>query len=360
MEARQMNVLSLLGKEGVRYEIPPFQRSYAWDRSQCEDLLTDVVRAAREHRQHFASAILYVACSPDAADGGTSSPPPTCFHVVDGQQRLTTISLMLLALCRKLEKDGACISGTDARTLSETYLKIGQRTKLLLSPADRETLHALIFGEPLPAHPSHHVVDNLAYFQEQLEAPECSPDLVWTGLGSLFCVAIQLDEADRPQAVFESLNAKGAALTTADMVRNYLLFGKSHAEQQRLYLECWEPMQALFGDDPGSLRMNNAILGWLSVRSPKNRAHRDKQAFRVFRQYFEQHYDGSVEALLAELHSFCLVWAENYRYHAVKNYRSADWASIGKKTLVSDRPKKQASEEALHYYAQHFGINVAH
>ncbi|MGN1360669.1 MAG: DUF262 domain-containing protein [Eggerthellaceae bacterium] len=361
MRARQLKVLDLLGEEGVRFRIPLFQRSYAWDRSQCQDLAADLLRAAREGKPHFASTVLYVPAEREAGLGSCSrgnQPAVRVLDVVDGQQRLVTLSLILLALCERLEEREERLPGLGPHDLRATFLQQGEGCKMDLSLVDRATLQALVEGRPLPTRPSARVVDSFAYFRDLMGEPDFDPDSWWRGLRSLFCIAVELDERDHPQAVFESLNAKGAGLVTADMVRNFLLFGRSHGEQRRLYEDYWEPMQALFGDDPGSLRMNNAILGWLSVRSPKNRAHRDKQAFRVFRQYFEQQYQGSVEELLKELYSFCMVWAENYRYHAVKAFRSADWASIGKKTLVSDRPKKPVGEETARYYADHFGVNV--
>lgn len=372
MEARQMKLLDLLSEPSVRFCIPLFQRSYAWDQMQCEDLVIDALRAARANTQHFASTVLY--CPTACIDGGegcgcgagegeaalaAGAAAPAAFHVVDGQQRLTTLTLLLLALRKHMREHDLRLPGMGAEDLTATFLVLEGAPKLDLSVQDRATLAALVLDQPLPQRPSERVVANYDYFCGLCEQPDFDLDLMWTGLRSLFCIAVQLDHQDCPQQVFESFNARGVGLVTADMVRNFLLSNRSYADQRRLYHEFWEPMAALFGDDPGSIKLNNAILGWLAVRSPKNRAHCDKQAFRVFRQFFERQYQGEVEQLLAELGNFCMVWAENYRYHAVKAFRSADWAVIGKKTLVSDRPKAQANPQAVEYYAKHFGVNVA-
>ena len=148
-------------------------------------------------------------------------------------------------------------------------------------------------------------------------------------------------------------------LTTADLVRNHLLIAMSHREQRRLYEEYWEPIQGSFGDDPGSIRLNNAIRGWLAVRCRTARSHSDRDAFSVFKVYCEEEYTGTTEELLYELRGFAQVWAENFRYHAVKKYKTYDWASIGPKTLVSDRKIELSPEDQKLYefYRKHYGVN---
>ena len=158
--------------------------------------------------------------------------------------------------------------------------------------------------------------------------------------------------------MFESFNSKGVPLVTADLVRNFLLIAESHAEQKRLFEKYWEPITGVFGDDPGSLKLNNAILGWLAVRLKQVRRFGSDQAFSIFKTFCEDEYTGTVEALLEELYAFCLVWAEHYRYHAVKKYKTADWAKLGHKTRVSDRPRmKLDNPESYEYYTKHFGVD---
>ncbi|MCQ2752604.1 MAG: hypothetical protein MJ189_05885, partial [Coriobacteriales bacterium] len=111
--------------------------------------------------------------------------------------------------------------------------------------------------------------------------------------------------------------------------------------------------------DPGSLRINNAIRAWLSVRSKTKRAITDADAFFHFKTYVEDNFTGTTKELLIELHQFCCIWAENYRYHAVKKYKSYDWASLGKKTLVSDYELKDCeNEESRDYFQKHYNVNT--
>ena len=130
-------------------------------------------------------------------------------------------------------------------------------------------------------------------------------------------------------------------------MRNYLLLAQTHEEQTRLYDEYWDPIEGMFQPDPGSLRLDNAIQGWLSVRFRKVRARGRDEVYSVFKQYVEDEFTGTTESLLHELRNFCMIWAENYRYHAVKKYKSAfKWAENGAPTLVSHYEKKQSTNQS--------------
>lgn len=364
MRARYVKVLDLMREPGVRYAIPVFQRSYTWGKAQCDELVRDCLKAAEGERVHFVGSILYTA-----EDGVR--------YVIDGQQRLATLTLLAEAMAERLTQTGSTLDGMSADDLRAALLFAGGAQKLTLSAVDNLTLAAILAGGEMPAYPSDQVIANLEFFRslwDEASSPagesaaakkkdvvgaitECPLDKLWTGMCSLTAIAVELDEEDSAQDIFESLNSKGVHLTTADLCRNFLLVSLPHEEQTRIYEQCWEPIEDLFGDDPGSLKLNNAILGWLTIRFRRIRAKGDKQAFFVFKRYMLEEYDGTVESLLGELMNFSKVWAENYRYHPVKNYKSeGNWATLGPKTLVSGRPLKPASKEALEFYAKHFGI----
>ena len=347
MTIREVSLLDFMGKPDVRFSIPRYQRAYSWEDEQCDELWRDLFRAARAGRTHFAGALIYV----DAADGGSLS-------VVDGQQRLTTVSLILAALADYLRERGESLFGMDADAIAEGYLRAESGLKLCLSQADRATFDAVIAGQPVPASPSERVLENRSRFAEKMREQGFDPLELWKGLGALTVIAVELGTRESAPEVFESLNSKGVPLVTADLVRNYLLLAESHSEQARLYERYWEPIQGVFGDDPGSIRLNNAILGWLAVRFRQVRKFGDDQAFSIFKSFCEDEFDGLVDDLLDELYAFCMVWAENYRYHAVKKYKSADWARLGRKTRVSGRQRAGLDHpESRDYYQKHFGVD---
>ena len=345
----QQSLLDLMGTSDVRFSIPKFQRAYSWDALQCDELWRDLLRAARAHRSHFMGTLIYLEEKHDCIRE---------LSVVDGQQRLTTTTLILSALAKHLRETDEQMLGIDAAYIQTTFLNNATGAKLLLSPADRETLEAVVNGTQLPAHPSTRVMENLDNFSAKMRADGFDAMELWQGLASLFVISAKLDSRQQAPVIFESFNSKGVPLVTADLVRNYLLIAESHSEQKRLFEKYWEPISGVFGDDPGSIKLNNAILGWLAVRLTKVRKFGDEQAFSIFKSFCEDEYTGTVDDLLDELYAFCMVWAEHYRYHAVKKYKTADWAKLGHKTRVSGRKRaKLDNPESYEYYKKHFGVD---
>lgn len=346
MEIMQTTLLDFIGQQGVRFEIPRFQRAYSWDADQCDELWRDVFRAQRAGRTHFVGTLIYHEAAPGV------------FHIVDGQQRITTLSLILGALAARMREGGESFFGIDADHVVQHYLLEGGASKLVLSQGDRAAYDAVAHGCDVPGNSSGRVYANLERFGEKMHAEGFDALLLWQGLSALTVIAARLDSGAQAPDVFESFNSKGVPLVTADLVRNYLLLAESRREQARLYDTYWSSIQGVFGDDPGSLKLNNAILGWLAVRFSKVRKFKDVQAFSIFKSFCEDEYDGTADELLEELYAFCMVWAENYRYHSVKKYKTADWAKLGRKTRVSGRPLMPLDNpESGEYYKRHFGVD---
>ena len=346
MEITQMALLDFVGQQGVRFEIPRFQRAYSWGADQCDELWRDLFRAQLAGRMHFVGTLIYHEAAPGV------------LNIVDGQQRITTLSLILAALAQRLGEAGESFFGIDEAHVRQNYLLQDGAPKLFPSRTDRATYDAVVGVGDMPDAPSERVVANLERFEEAMGVEGFDAMQLWQGLSSLTVIAARLDSTEQAPAVFESFNSKGVPLVTADLVRNYLLLAESRREQARLYDTYWNSIQGVFGDDPGSLKLNNAILGWLAVRFSKVRKFRDAQAFSIFKSFCEDEYDGTADELLEELYAFCMVWAENYRYHSVKKYKTADWAKLGRKTRVSGRPLAPLDNpESGEYYKRHFGVN---
>lgn len=336
----QRTLLDLLGEKGTRFAIPVYQRTYSWTQRQCEELWRDMLRAARTGERHFVGTVLY-SPKDDDTEGNRR------IAIIDGQQRITTLTLVIAALRGYLQAHGNALPGQTASSLAQAYLVTPGSPvlcKLVLSPKDDDTLQAVILGASMPDKPSARITENLAFFRAQMDGADFDARQLWRGLGNLFVITAQVDDPDQAQSIFEGLNSKGYPLTIADLVRNYLLLAESHDEQTRLHDEYWRPMEELFAPDPGSLRLDNAIKGWLSVRFPRTRMKSAETVYGGFKQYVEDEFDGTKEGLLHELRGFCLVWAENYRYHAVKKFKSSyEWARNGAPTLTAGYKLKPAS-----------------
>ncbi|MDO4502145.1 MAG: DUF262 domain-containing protein [Coriobacteriia bacterium] len=334
MITQQELFLELLGKRGVQFVIPVFQRVYSWNTEQCGELWLDVMRSGRTKNVHFIGTLLY-SKEPVRTEGIER------FAIIDGQQRTTTLTLLLAAFEKHLRTTGKKVGFVDADFIRNNYLMVGPEHKLVLSRTDRHTLFALMDGTDMPERVSERVVTNFQYFLNRMCEEGFDAERLWEGMQHLLLISANLAGEDRPQLIFESLNARGTPLTTGDMVRNYLLISESREEQERLYEEYWKPIETMFGDDPESAKLNAGIRAWLTVRFVKVHIHNKGETYSVFKTYVEDEYEGPIEDLLIELRDFCLMWSENYKSHDVmtgsKEFRSWDWAKGKRTTLVPPR-----------------------
>ena len=276
MQTKQELFLDLLGTEDTQFVIPVYQRVYSWGLQQCKGLWQDINRSGRTGNAHFIGTVLY---APDRF-------AKTAQHqldVIDGQQRMTTLTIVIAALVKYLRAHGATADGLTADDISGMFLHVktgdGAAAKLILSLNDCPTLEAVVNATPMPERPSERITENLDYFYGEMEKSDFDADVLWAGMKVLTVIDAELDRGDNPQLIFESLNARGVPLTTADLVRNYLLIAMDHDEQTRLYREYWEPIEVMFGDDPGAEKLNAAIRTWLSIRFPKVRIHDKSETY---------------------------------------------------------------------------------
>nr|AHF25159.1 hypothetical protein [uncultured bacterium Contig1772] len=341
MDVKQMRLLDFFESPAIKLEIPPYQRVYSWTPRQCYELWLDIMRAARDNREHF-SGIVIMTRESDCAEGTER------LSVVDGQQRLTTMTLLLTAIARHIDAMGLADENLPSPTLIRNGLLHGDDgespfRKLTLSRDDDATIAAVVAGTALPDSPSKHIVQNLAFFSEQMSQDNFDPIALWQGLGRLTVIACYEDNSDIAQEVFESANSKGLPLTLADMVRNYLLLEESPEEQERLYDEYWAEAAGVFDPDPGSRKLNSAITAWICIRFRTARVGNSEYVYSSFKRYIADEFEGERESVLLELRAFCHVWREQWRYHAIKKYLSRPWAVNGAATLTQRFRRQKAT-----------------
>ena len=243
MKATEAKLLSFLQKS-PQFIIPIYQRTYSWTDKQCRQLWDDILRAGSSDTVavHFIGSIVYVE------QGLSQVTHQAPLLVIDGQQRLTTVSLLIEALARALG-DSEPIDGFSAAKLRHYYLsnplEAGDRYfKLLLSQTDNASLKAIIKNTEPPKEPSLRVTQNFQLFTELLSGLKADLAPVCRGLAKLVVVDIALSrDQDNPQLIFESMNSTGKELSQADLIRNFILMGLEPALQTRLYEEYWRPME---------------------------------------------------------------------------------------------------------------------
>ena len=275
MKASEAKLLDFL-KKAPQLVIPIYQRTYSWTDKQCRQLWDDVLRAgnAESISVHFIGSIVYVE------EGLSQVSHQAPLLVIDGQQRLTSVTLLLEALARALG-DTEPIEGFSAAKLRHYYLtnalESGDRFyKLLLSQTDDASIRAIVKNQPAPHAPSLRVEKNFALFQELVES--CKEDLapVCRGLAKLILVDIALSRGhDNPQLIFESMNSTGKELSQADLIRNYILMGLEPGLQTNLYQNYWRPMELDFGQQAYSEEFDSFMRHYLTVRTGEIPRERD-------------------------------------------------------------------------------------
>lgn len=271
MKAVDANLLELL-KKSESFIVPIYQRVYSWGVEECAQLWTDIVRAGARERlsNHFTGSIVYI----EKDQGTTTSREPDL--IIDGQQRVTTVSLLLAALAALLdglpEDEREPVAGFAPQKIRGLYLTNPYESgdaffKLMLSKRDKGALKAVVRNAPLQASDSR-IVDNYEFFVDELSRADKDVIVdVCRGLSKLVVVDVKLTRGtDDPQLVFESMNATGKKLSEADLIRNFVLMDLPPAQQERLYEDYWFPMEQEFqgANEP---RFDEFVRHFLTVKT---------------------------------------------------------------------------------------------
>jgi len=304
LKATEAKLLDFL-KKSQQFIIPIYQRTYSWTDRECGQLWDDIVRSGQNDdvTAHFVGSIVYI----EQGLYHVSSQSPLL--VIDGQQRLTSVMLILEALARHVS-DPEPLDGFSARKIRNYYLlnteEEGERGfKLLLTQTDKESLLALLQQKSSPVERSIRIEQNFEYFQRQVKSLEGELVALCRGLTKLVVVDISLDrDRDNPQLIFESMNSTGRELSQADLIRNFILMGLEPKFQERLYEDYWRPMEVAFGQEAYGKHFDRFMRHYLTVKSgdiPNVKA--VYEAFKSHARSKEVAGEG-IRALVAEIHAY--------------------------------------------------------
>lgn len=266
MKANETKVEDFLSSNKTQFVIPVYQRNYDWTIGQCKQLLDDIVEVGtnRKMNAHFIGSIVYIH------DDVYTASRIKELTVIDGQQRLTTLTLIYLVLHRlakELKKDDL------VNEINETYLinKFGpEEEKLKLRPTDNndKALKYLLRCDENEEYSSFSkLIDNFDYFKGRIT--EDNYQVVLFGLSKLMFVEVSLDrEKDDPQRIFESLNSTGLELSQADLIRNFILMGLTRKDQNKIYQNYWEVIEKLAKDETQNVsRVSDFIRDYLTLEN---------------------------------------------------------------------------------------------
>lgn len=277
-----------------QFIVPIFQRNYSWQKSQYEQLWFDILRASKfkEKQNHFIGSIVYI-------DMGTPAGRPQQLLLIDGQQRLTTISILLCAIKDYVQKFNLETKLINLAKIKNQFLynsdEIDEdRYKLLLNVQDKETYIKLIDNTIFTVNkPATNIIKCYEFFYERIEdfiKQYGQIDEIYAGIFKLSLVSISLDkDSDNPQMIFESMNSTGKDLSQTDLLRNYLLMDLTPEKQTRLYKTYWKSMEELFGEDIYKNDVNKFdyfIRDFLTLKSDTGYICKINNVYENFKRYY--------------------------------------------------------------------------
>ena len=323
MDATKGNIYAILNGN-KQFLIPVYQRYYSWEIEQCSRLWNDIVEMQKKDKAgHFVGSIVNIA--EQAMPTGVQK-----YMIIDGQQRLTTLSLLLIALRDYGEShpEDTTINSRriDNMLLKNEYEEGDERYKLLLTETDRDLLISLVEKKPISDPGLSRILSNYNFFAGKIADMELQPKDVYEAIGKLQIVNITLDRnVDDAQAIFESLNSTGKELSESDLIRNYVLMGLEPSEQRYVYEHLWRPMELLFDYEKQDSVMDRFFRDYLTMKMT-----RIPKIDRVYETFKAYHLNCEF-ATIRELCSDLLTYAT---YYTNMVFQRSDNAVL--KSLYSD------------------------
>ena len=293
-----------------QFIIPVFQRDYCWTEEQCKQLWEDVMSAG--DKRHFLGSIVYVE--------NDSRTDFQSWLLIDGQQRLTTITLLLIAIRDYINEVGWEPSDHDSPTsekLNTNFLKNqsesdkDRRFKLVLRRKDDDTLRALVenqIDDELSKDYSQLILNAYKFFRECLLEPRVDLDDLYRNIGHLDIVDVKLEQdKDNPQLVFESMNSTGVDLNQSDLIRNYLLMGMSECEQTQLYDNHWCKIELSFVNHPHTFDL--FLRDYVALKTVSDQQVRVDAIYDEFKKFWTPSSNIGLEELLSDMVKFARYYA---------------------------------------------------
>ncbi len=256
MKATQSTVNDFFALTGTIFSIPVYQRNYTWEEENCEKLLQDIVNVSQNKKTHFMGSITYIL---HLIDDKKSLRQLQEFVIIDGQQRITTLMLLLKAIETKIQNEGI------KKEIDGLLNLAGQRLRLKPIKSDKEAFDLVMQNRSHEIQGVSHIRNNYKFFTKELDKyleKGYRIEEIYGAFLRLKIVAIGLELGeDDPQVVFESINATGVQLKGLDLIRNYLMMGENSDNQKHLYETYWVPLENWLGEKA----LNDFIKTYLRI-----------------------------------------------------------------------------------------------
>ncbi|WRG69013.1 DUF262 domain-containing protein [Helicobacter pylori] len=299
MEAKQSTVNDFFALTGTIFSIPVYQRNYTWEEKNCKKLLQDIVGISQNKKTHFMGSITYIL---RLIDDEKSLRKLQEFVIIDGQQRVTTIMLLLKAIETKIPNEEIKKEIDGLLNLS------GQKLRLKPIKSDKEAFDLVMQNRSHEIQGVSHIRDSYKFFTKELDnyiSKGYRIEEIYGAFLRLKIVAIGLELGeDDPQVVFESINATGVQLKGLDLIRNYLVMGENSDNQNRLYNTYWVPLEDWLGEKD----LNEFIKTYLRIYLEKKLSKREREVYYALKDHYRDNFSDDIQGLMSDMREYSRIY----------------------------------------------------
>ncbi|GAA7384974.1 DUF262 domain-containing protein [Helicobacter pylori] len=295
MKATQSTINDFFALTGTIFSIPVYQRNYTWEEENCEKLLQDIISISQNKKTHFMGSITYIL---HLIDDEKSLSQLQEFVIIDGQQRVTTIMLLLKAIETKIQNEGIKKEIGNLLNLS------GQRLRLKPIKSDKEAFDLVMQNRLHELQGVSHIRNNYKFFTKELEkyiSKGYRIEEIYGAFLRLKIVAIGLELGeDDPQVVFESINATGVQLKGLDLIRNYLMMGENSDRQKHLYDTYWVPLENWLGEKD----LNDFIKTYLRIYFEDKVKEGEREVYYTLKAHHRDNFPNDIQGLMSDMREY--------------------------------------------------------
>ncbi|RVY44129.1 DUF262 domain-containing protein [Helicobacter pylori] len=295
MKAIQSTVNDFFALPGTIFSIPVYQRNYTWEEENCEKLLQDIVGISQNKKTHFMGSITYIL---HYIDDEKSLRKLQEFVIIDGQQRVTTIMLLLKAIETKIPNEEIKKEIDGLLNLS------GQKLRLKPIKSDKEAFDLVMQNRSHEIQGVSHIKNNYKFFTKELDnyiSKGYRIEEIYGAFLRLKIVAIGLElSEDDPQVVFESINATGVQLKGLDLIRNYLMMGENSDNQSHLYNTYWVPLEDWLGERD----LNDFILTYLRIYFEDKLKKEEREVYYALKDHHRDNFSDNIQGLMSDMREY--------------------------------------------------------
>ncbi|WQT57108.1 DUF262 domain-containing protein [Helicobacter pylori] len=295
MKAIQSTVNDFFALTGTIFSIPVYQRNYTWEEENCEKLLQDIVSISQNKKTHFMGSITYIL---HWIDDKKSLRQLQEFVIIDGQQRITTIMLLLKAIETKIRNEEVKKEIDNLLNLS------GQKLRLKPIKSDKEAFDLVMQNRSHEIQGVSHIRNNYKFFTKELDnyiSKGYRIEEIYGAFLRLKIVAIGLELGeDDPQVVFESINATGVQLKGLDLIRNYLMMGENSDRQKHLYETYWVPLEDWLGERD----LNDFIITYLRIYFEDRLKESEREVYYALKAHHRDNFSDDIQGLMSDMREY--------------------------------------------------------